>query len=843
MAPPAEKKAKTEGAPAAATAIVPDDYVEVEKNAAAVKGSAVGPVAFHTKDTTMNVLASESTGILSSFSEGGFAHLLAGARGSAGVKAGRVMFEVSLIEHTQPEGAKKDGQVVRIGFSTTSSSLLLGDTEDSVCFDLLGAMLYNKTKTAVSKGVPKAASVLSVVLNLDKKSANGNTISLFVDGVRHCTPQELPEKLQGKTLFPSVTYRNTTLHVNFGPQPRAPLPFTCHMIQGMETSGAQLVAAPAAPADGKYEVLFPVGLPEEGAFDWLDSFLEKNPQYTELSDRALSAWAEKSGFRSTKAPSSKDKPEANFGMTGLDANSYKTMIKRVAPMQERSFILMSLQANLLKESRAKAFEMFPADKFKLVAQVVVGEPPAELVKKTHTKMLAEKQDESNRKFKVAQQQKKNARLAEKKKKEVEKAKKKAEAERKKKLAEAKKAAAAKAAAAKGEEPPEDKEEEPEPVEEEEEPEEEVQDEMEVEPPTVELTAEEKKVKFYKDKIPDLAPLAMSTSFSSFTMPTKDEGFAEIRYAWTKQAPQCDAYLKKWIIERKVTTRVEDIKPSSWFNEQHGRWNKEFKEWQQKVTQYKNMLSKKEQEKKAKAQKKVAAAAKAKAKALAKEAQKKKLEAEGKEIPEELLKEDEPMEEEPEEPEAEEVPVDFEELDIFGIKDVNDLGGGMPLCKEFGGEDWAMCGLRFELSFLVHAFAKDSGDEDRTGIYVDHLAFYYKKYFKKDLTPKAYGVEKVDDIVALVDDTVHVTGMKVLETMLPSEMEKFSVFLKLAEEARRRRNLLVASGDDAAKLKLQLSAVSGGGGGGGGAHNNSGNKGGSKGAGGWGMGKGFGKGFW
>ena len=34
--------------------------------------------------------------------------------------------------------------------------------------------------------------------------------------------------------------------------------------------------------DGKYEVIFPVAVPDEGTFDWLDEFLEKNPEYVEL---------------------------------------------------------------------------------------------------------------------------------------------------------------------------------------------------------------------------------------------------------------------------------------------------------------------------------------------------------------------------------------------------------------------------------------------------------------------------------------------------------------------------------------------------------------------------------
>lgn len=68
------------------------------------------------------------------------------------------------------------------------------------------------------------------------------------------------------------------------------------------------------PADGKYNVLFPVSLPDEGTFYWLDDFLEKNPNYTELSDRAFADWALKSGLHMKGKKESNDK----VGVHGMD---------------------------------------------------------------------------------------------------------------------------------------------------------------------------------------------------------------------------------------------------------------------------------------------------------------------------------------------------------------------------------------------------------------------------------------------------------------------------------------------------------------------------------------------
>merc|ERR1712084_40293 len=98
-------------------------------------------------------------------------------------------------------------------------------------------------------------------------------------------------------LVPTVNYKNMTLHLNFGPNLFAPLPFKCRMLQDAATVDIEIMAPPKTNPDGKYEVLFPVGLPDEGTFDWLDSFLQEHPEYVELSDRRIVEWAEKSGLQ------------------------------------------------------------------------------------------------------------------------------------------------------------------------------------------------------------------------------------------------------------------------------------------------------------------------------------------------------------------------------------------------------------------------------------------------------------------------------------------------------------------------------------------------------------------
>merc|ERR1712203_52896 len=255
-----------------------------------------------------------------------------------------------------------------------------------------------------------------------------------------------------------------------------------------------------------------------------------------------------------------------------------------------------------------------------------GEPDADFKKKTQQVTLDRKQAASDIEFKKKQAEEKRKRLAEKKRKEAERAKKKAEKERAKKVKELKKkqeaekkAAEKKKLEAEGKEVPEEKEEEPEPEEpdEPEEPAEEEPEVMDEDPPKVELTAEEKALCFVKVTTPDLTPTTLSTSFASFSVPDKAEGFDDIKFNWSAAAKSKE-FLKTYVLDKKATTRVEDITPSAWFKEKNGSWEKFEQKWRKAVNDYKASIARRDAEKKKKEQAKIA-------KAKAAEAAKKKAE--------------------------------------------------------------------------------------------------------------------------------------------------------------------------------------------------------------------------
>merc|ERR1719195_1432023 len=112
-----------------------------------------------------------------------------------------------------------------------------------------------------------------------------------------------------------------------------------------------------------------------------------------------------------------------------------------------------------------------------------------------------------------------------------------------------------------------------------------------------------------------------------------------------------------------------------------------------------------------------------------------------------------MEVEEEKEEAPPVPP----ADVFGVEEVLDIGGGQPLFFSFSGEDWTMMALRFEIHLLCHAFRREANDPDRQGIHLEHLAFYYHKYYKKTLNVKSFGVEGVKELMEYIRDTVVICG--------------------------------------------------------------------------------------
>eukprot|EP00929_Paragymnodinium_shiwhaense_P000312 TRINITY_DN100555_c0_g1_i1.p1 TRINITY_DN100555_c0_g1~~TRINITY_DN100555_c0_g1_i1.p1 ORF type:complete len:830 (+),score=287.97 TRINITY_DN100555_c0_g1_i1:83-2491(+) len=740
---PAAKKAKTEEADEAKDVDMAKDakQAEVEEDAKKDTRPVIKEtVGFEASDTTLNVLVTTGGRVLSALSDGGMQYLVAGARANVGVSAGRYFYEVRVIEALNPiEGFNRNRspaprQLARIGFSVAGSSLLLGDGTGSAFFDSEGIYIADGKREASLQRLNRD-QYLGLLLNLDESSPNANTISLFRNGERITQPMKLPESMKGKLLFPHVSYRNVTLQVHFGPAPLKPLPFVCRMFGGAAQKDAT-VTKPAVPKDGKYEVLFPVGLPDEATFDWLDGFLEKHPEYTELSDRKIIDWAVKSGLpknRSQGRKTSNDKPDFNFGIALLEDFSVRRLLNAVTPFMARNYVVMEVKQNLLTADRSSNLKKFSSPLFKKVAHVVVGEPNQEYQKKVHDQLLSEKTSKAKLVWSAKQLEKNRKRELEKRQKEAEEkrlaATKKAEEE--KKEAAAKKEGADENAEAKAEEVKEEAKEDVK---------EEVKEEEDEEMPPVELTDEEKKVMFRTSQIPDLAPNVLAASFADFTIPAKEEGFDEVRFEW-RDSKKSEEYLRSYVVDRKKTMRLEDLKFGEWFQTKLSEWTNQLSAMKAKQAESKGKVQDKKDDDEEKA------------------------------------------------------------VDIFSAEDINDVGSGIPLYAAFGMEDWQLVTTRVELHLLAHAYKKELDDPDRPTIHESNLAFYYGKFFKKQLAPTFFGKDTFKELCELVKEAASIDGNQMLIAAQGDDFN-FDQFVKHTEDIRRDRQRRLDAGDETARLKIQ-----------------------------------------
>eukprot|EP00927_Polykrikos_kofoidii_P027804 TRINITY_DN2434_c0_g1_i1.p1 TRINITY_DN2434_c0_g1~~TRINITY_DN2434_c0_g1_i1.p1 ORF type:complete len:900 (-),score=177.10 TRINITY_DN2434_c0_g1_i1:193-2691(-) len=281
---------------------------------------------------------------------------------------------------------------------------------------------------------------------------------------------------------------------------------------------------------------------------------------------------------------------------------------------------------------------------------------------------------------------------------------------------------------------------------------------------IELTEQEKALWHRRSVVPDISQSELARCFADFTLPHEDEGFdGGVRFEW-QPIEKAQEYMREWVLQRKRVSRVEDIQPSKWFKDRWSEWNKVYQDWKKKQVEWKDVIETLNKWKK-----------------------------------EGTDDDDDKKEENPTE-------MDADDLDVFSVKDVTDIGSGEPLCANFEFEDWTLLSLRFELHLLLYAFRRDVGDPDRLNFNESQLAFYYNRYYKKTFNVKMYGVNETREVIAFVKDTAAITAPNsMVEPVLAVEIA-MDYFVKLTEEDRRDRRRRLDAGDETAGIKFNTSPL-------------------------------------
>jgi hypothetical protein len=205
----------------------------------------------------------------------------------------------------------------------------------------------------------------------------------------------------------------------------------------------------------------------------------------------------------------------DFGIREMDDLSVRRLIRSVAPVLRRKYVIMEVRNNLLVAQRKKVLEHFHSD-FKKIAIVAMGEPTQGHKDKVQQDLLEKKREKSRSDAKLEYEKRQAATPAEKPK----------------------------------DDGGDDGEAKVESL-----------DELLAKADQVELTGEEKNVWFGKPVVSDLTPKDLANSFVNFSLPSEGEGFDEIKYSWQKD-DCCQQYVKKWVAEHKLTQKVEDLQPGS-----------------------------------------------------------------------------------------------------------------------------------------------------------------------------------------------------------------------------------------------------------------------------------------
>eukprot|EP00397_Hematodinium_sp_SG-2012_P021151 GEMP01021831.1.p1 GENE.GEMP01021831.1~~GEMP01021831.1.p1 ORF type:complete len:595 (+),score=166.30 GEMP01021831.1:139-1785(+) len=314
---------------------------------------AAGTVIMNPHDAAINTLVDSEGCILSQIQSDGLGSLLGQSRANHGVKKGRYYYEVSVLGEAQL-------CVFRVGFSTLGAKFV--GAENSVAFTNLYRFRTGGELSPATKGVPafQKNDVIGVLLNLDPKASNKNTISLFVNGKRASEPKPLPDSMLKETLYPHVAFRGCSLGVHFDHQQKE-LPFTVNMLGHgtaleLEKSKIGLVANPKA--------VFPVGLDTDA---FVQDFTAKNVDYLELTPQYFSLWCKESAVNK--------KAENFFGVQCFDNTQLLAQWLRLRPRNA----IVALGCTLFPKERAIKLQLVPTHAKECIVLPIKTAGPTEKV--------------------------------------------------------------------------------------------------------------------------------------------------------------------------------------------------------------------------------------------------------------------------------------------------------------------------------------------------------------------------------------------------------------------------------------------------------------------------------
>ncbi|CAK8676977.1 unnamed protein product [Clavelina lepadiformis] len=208
------------------------------------------------------------------FSHDGFSYMWAGCKATHGIRRGKICYEVKVTRYCDVlEKDVSDSHVVRVGWSTDSASLQLGEDKNSFGFGGTGKKSVNRKFLNYGRRFEKG-DVIGCYLAMENGWVD---ISYSVNG-RCCGSAFKVRWITDEALFPHVLTKNCELDINFG---QATHPYFSlqpgYKLLGHVPPEFCVRAVQAPPSQHDCEVIMMVGLPGVGKTTWATNYAKIHP--------------------------------------------------------------------------------------------------------------------------------------------------------------------------------------------------------------------------------------------------------------------------------------------------------------------------------------------------------------------------------------------------------------------------------------------------------------------------------------------------------------------------------------------------------------------------------------
>ena len=258
-----------------------EEPFEVKENEPEIPGDLMC-LDWQNSDLNLRILDTLSEGV--PFSRDGWAFCYAAARATFGFKTGKLWYEVKYVDNMDVKIEKETTtHDLRVGWSTNSASLMLGEDNKSWCYSACeGKMAHDKKFDEYGEKFAKG-DVIGAFIDFSQNEIN---LTFTKNGEDQGDAFQISqEDLGADALFPHIATRNVKFEVNFGIDKAAadkenwkdPLAEE-YVKVGKVEAGARVRGNPRVTARDQCEVIMMIGLPGCGKSTWVAKHVADNPE-------------------------------------------------------------------------------------------------------------------------------------------------------------------------------------------------------------------------------------------------------------------------------------------------------------------------------------------------------------------------------------------------------------------------------------------------------------------------------------------------------------------------------------------------------------------------------------